>query len=51
MAIILPTVGRFSFCKKKIFRLTAAAQHRISCRNLFKQLEILPVSLHYSVDF
>jgi hypothetical protein len=45
--VILPTVGRFSNYRKKIVWTTAYAQNRISCRNLFKKLEILSIPCQY----
>jgi len=44
LGVTLPTVGRFFTLQKKIARIMAAAQPHASCRRLFKQLEILPVS-------
>jgi len=39
--------GKIFTLQKKIVRIVGGAQPRTSCRNLFKQLEILPVPCHY----
>ena len=39
--------GKIFTSQKKIIRITAGAQPRMSCRSLFKQLKILPVPCQY----
>jgi hypothetical protein len=39
--------GKIFTLQKKIVRIMAGAQPRTSCRNLFKQLQILPVPCQY----
>jgi len=39
--------GKIFTLQNKIVRVMAGAQPRTSCRSLFKQLEILPVSFQY----
>ena len=43
--------GKIVTLQKKIVTIKAGAQHRPSCRSLFKQLEILPVSCQYILSF
>ena len=40
-------VLRFPNCKKKVIRIISGAEPRVSCRVLFRKLEILPVPCHY----
>ena len=39
--------GKIFTLQMQITRIMAGAQHRTSCKRLFKQLEILPVSCQY----
>jgi hypothetical protein len=45
--LIHPTAGRYSSLQKKIIRIMVGAHPRISCRRLFKNLEILSVPSQY----
>ena len=40
--------GNIFTLQKQITRITAGAEHRTSCRSLFKQLEILPVPCQHT---
>ena len=37
--------------QKKAIRIMERCGNRVSCRNLFKKLQILPLTLHYLLSF
>jgi hypothetical protein len=41
------TVQKYSECKKKIITIMTGCNSRVSCRNLFGKLEILPLASQY----
>jgi len=43
-------VPQFLACKKKAIRIMEGSGNRVSCRNLFKKLQILPLTSQYKLS-
>jgi hypothetical protein len=47
---ICHVVPQFLACKKKANRIMEGCGNRVSCRNLFKKLQILPLTSQYKLS-